>query len=174
MKTDIKSPLIAVLSVYSATNLVEQAAQDGFEEQNAKDPALILERNRKRRQRQCLHWGVYLNEYDSSDDLAIEEANITTNCYVHLLSSYVNGYLNGYRVVAKAGKSPFALQRGLAHADLSANVLKRAYVYGWYSACYDYFRRDIYLDNIEASRYYAFWLSFFIELENGFLYENAK
>jgi hypothetical protein len=83
-------------------------------------------------------------------------------------------------VVAKIRKSPIATRHGLAHANLGANVLRRAYVYGWYSACYDYFRADsrlFYLDNIPSEGdprpFYASWLSFFMELEGRFLRENA-
>ena len=105
---------------------------------------------------------------------------MTTNCYAHLLSSYIKGYRNGYRVVAKTRKSPIVTRHGLAHADLGANVLRRAYVYGWYSACHDYFRSDsrlLCLDNIppegDLRPFYASWLSFFLELEERFLRENA-
>jgi len=179
--SQVAKPLSSViLSVYSETNLVAQAARDGFEEQMARSSDTVLKRNRVRQQRQCEFWGIYRNDGDRHDELAIEEANMTTNCYAHLLSSYIKGYRNGYRVVAKIRKSPIATRHGLAHADLGANVLRRAYVYGWYSACYDYFRADsrlLYLDNIppegDPRRFYAFWLSFFMELEGRFLLENA-
>lgn len=177
----VAKPSISVtLSVYCETNLMDQAARDGFEEQMARSADTVLKRNKVRKQRQCEFWGIYRNDGDLHDDLAIEEASMTTNCYAHLLSSYIKGYRNGYRVVAKIRKSPIATRHGLAHADLGANVLRRAYVYGWYSACYDYFRADsrlLYLDNIppegDPRRFYAFWLSFFMELEGRFLRENA-
>lgn len=176
-----KPPASVMLSVYSETNLVEQAARDGFEEQMARSSDIVLKRNRVRRQRQCEFWGIYRNDEDRHDDLEIEEANMTTNCYAHLLSSYIKGYRNGYLVVSKIRKSPIAIRHGLAHADLGANVLRRAYVYGWYSACYDYFRADsrlLYLDNIpqegDPRPFYASWLSFFMELEGRFLHENAS
>ena len=159
---------------------MDQAARDGFEEQMARSSDTVLKRNRVRKQRQCEFWGVYRNDGEWHDDLASEESNMTTNCYAHLLSSYIKGYRNGYRVVAKIRKSPIATRHGLAHADLGANVLRRAYVYGWYSACYDYFRADsrlLYLDNIppegDPRPFYASWLSFFMELEGRFLRENA-
>lgn len=177
---DAKTPSSVILSVYSETNLVDQAARDGFEEQMARSSDTVLKRNRVRKQRQCEFWGVYRNDGEWHDDLASEESNMTTNCYAHLLSSYIKGYRNGYRVVAKIRKSPIATRHGLAHADLGANVLRRAYVYGWYSACYDYFRADsrlLYLDNIppegDPRPFYASWLSFFMELEGRFLRENA-
>lgn len=173
-------PASAILLVYSETNLVEQAARDGFEEQMARRSDTVLKRNRVRRQRQCEFWGIYRNEENQHDDLDIEEANMTTNCYAHMLSSYIKGYQNGYRVVAKIRKSPIATRHGLAHADLGANILRRAYVYGWYSACHDYFSanyRSPYIGNIPQEGvqrdYYAFLLSFYMELEEKFLNENA-
>ena len=175
-----KPPASVMLSVYSETNLVEQAARDGFEEQMARSSDIVLKRNRVRRQRQCEFWGIYRNDEDRHDDLEIEEANMTTNCYAHLLSSYIKGYRNGYLVVSKIRKSPIAIRHGLAHADLGANVLRRAYVYGWYSACYDFFRADpklLYIDNMppegDPRSFYGFWLSFFVELEERFFCEKA-
>ena len=98
------------------------------------------------------------------------------------MHSYVRGYQNGYRVVTRLGKSPIVrVGHGLATANLGSNMLKRAYAYGWYSACYDYFRADsrlLYLDNIppdgDPRPFYASWLSFFLELEGRFLHENAS
>lgn len=170
----------AALSVYCETNLVDQATRDGFEEQLVRNSDMVLKRNVIRKQRQYEFWGIYLNDGNKPDDLAIEEANMTTNYYAHLLSSYIKGYRNGCRVVAKIRKSPIATRHGLAHADLGANVLRRAYVYGWYSACHDYFSANYkspYIRNTPQEGvqrgYYAFWLSFYMELEGKFLKENA-
>ena len=169
------------LSVYGETNLVDQAFRDGFEERLVKDFETIRVRNVKRKQMQNDFFGLYLCDLNAQDDMMVQEAGITTNCYVHLLHSYVKGYQNGYRVVARLGKSPIVRGgHGLATANLGSNMLKRAYVYGWYSACYDFFHADpklLYIDNIpqegDPRSFYGFWLSFFVELEGRFLYENA-
>lgn len=173
-------PTSVILSVYGETNLVDQAARDGFEEQMVRSANTVLKRNKIRKQRQYEFWGIYRNDTSQYDNLVIEESNMTTNCYSHLLSSYIKGYRNGYRVVAKIRKSPIALGYGLSHANLGANILRRAYVYGWYSACYDYFRADLnlfYLDNIppegDPRSFYGSWLAFFMELEGRFLRENT-
>jgi hypothetical protein len=125
-------------------------------------------------------WGVYRSNGETLDDLTFGEADMTTNCYVHLLSSYVKGYQNGHKVVATIGKSPIVKHRGLAWANLGANVLRRAYVYGWYAACYDYFCADpklLYFENIppegDPRSFYAFWLSFYREVEGRFLHKCA-
>ena len=177
----VKIQATGLLSVYGETNLVAQAFRDGLEEQNMKNPAAIQVRNRIRRQRQMEFWGVYRNNGETYDDLTLgEEANMTTNCYVHLLSSYVKGYQNGHKVVAKLGKSPIVKHRGLAFVNLGAEMLKRAYVYGWYAACYDYFCADpklLYFENVppegDPRSFYAFWLSFYREVEGRFLHKCA-
>ena len=169
------------LSVYGETNLAAQAFRDGFEEWFVKDFETIRGRNIKRKQLQNHFFGLYLDDVNAQDNLTVEEAGMTTNCYVHLLHSYVKGYQNGYRVVTRLGKSPIVRGgRGLATANLGSNMLKRAYVYGWYSACYDFFRADpklLYIDNMpqegDPRSFYKFWLSFFMELEGRFLHENA-
>ena len=169
------------LSVYGETNLVAQALRDGFEGWFVKDLETIRGRNIKRKQLQNHFFGLYLDDVNAQDNLTVEEAGMTTNCYVHLLHSYVKGYQNGYRVVTHLGKSPIVRGgRGLATANLGSNMLKRAYVYGWYSACYDFFRADpklLYIDNMpqegDPRSFYKFWLSFFMELEGRFLRENA-
>ena len=169
------------LSVYGETNLVAQALRDGFEEWFVKDFETIRGRNIKRKQLQNVFFGLYLSDVNAQDNLTVEEAGMTTNCYVHLLHSYVKGYQNGYRVVTRLGKSPIVRGgRGLATANLGSNMLKRAYVYGWYSACYDFFRADpklLYIDNMpqegDPRSFYKFWLSFFMELEGRFLHEKA-
>ena len=169
------------LSVYGETNLAAQAFRDGFEEWFVKDFETIRGRNIKRKQLQNVFFGLYLNDTNAQDNLMVEEAGMTTNCYVHLLHSYVKGYQNGYRVVTRLGKSPIVRDgHVLATANLGSNMLKRAYVYGWYSACYDFFRADpklLYIDNIpqegDPRSFYKFWLSFFMELEGRFLKENA-
>ena len=169
------------LSVYGENNLAAQAFRDGFEEWFVKDFETIRGRNIKRKQLQNVFFGLYLSDVNAQDNLTVEEAGMTTNCYVHLLHSYVKGYQNGYRVVTRLGKSPIVRDgHGLATANLGSNMLKRAYVYGWYSACYDFFRADpklLYIDNIpqegDPRSFYKFWLSFFMELEGRFLRENA-
>ena len=169
------------LLVYGETNLVAQAFRDGFEEWFVKDFETIRGRNIKRKQLQNDFFGLYLSDVNVQDNLTVEEAGMTTNCYVHLLHSYVKGYQNGYRVVTRLGKSPIVRGgHGLVTANLGSNMLKRAYVYGWYSACYDFFRADpklLYIDNMpqegDPRSFYKFWLSFFMELEGRFLHENA-
>ncbi len=169
------------LSVYEETNLVAQAFRDGFEEWLVKDFETIRVRNIKRKQLQNDFFGLYLCDVNAQDNMTVEEDGITTNCYVHLLHSYVEGYKNGYRVVTRLGKSPIVRGgRGLVTANLGSNMLKRAYVYGWYSACYDYFRADsklLYLDNMpqegDPRSFYKSWLSFFMELEGRYLHEKA-
>ena len=169
------------LSVYGETNLVDQAFRDGFEEWLVRDFEAIWGRNIKRKQLQNDFFGLYLCDLNAQDDMMVEETGITTNCYVHLLHSYVKGYQNGYRVVTRLGKSPIVRGgHGLATANLGSNMLKRAYVYGWYSACYDFFRADpklLYIDNMppegDPRSFYGFWLSFFVELEERFFCEKA-
>ena len=169
------------LSVYGETNLVAQAFRDGFEEWLVKDFETIRVRNVKRKKMQNEFFGLYLCDLNAQDDMTVEESSITTNCYVHLLHSYVKGYLNGYQVVTRLGKSPIVRGgHGLVTANLGSNMLKRAYVYGWYSACYDFFRADpklLYIDNMppegDPRSFYGSWLSFFVELEERFLCKNA-
>ena len=168
-----------VLSVYSETNLVDQAVRDGYEEQLARNLDKILARNQMRKQRQLEFWGVY--DMDQQDDTEVEESNITTNCYVHLMSSYAKGYRNGYRVVAKLRDSPIATTYCLASVNLCADMLKRAYVYGWYSACYDYFCSNPKMyrpGEVHSGRdprdYYEYWISLYKTREREFLDWNAK
>lgn len=168
------------LSVYSETNLTGMAARDGFEEGMVRSHDTVLKRNAMRRQRQREFWGVYRDGMGLHDSLTMEEESIATNCYAHLLSSYARGYRNGYQVVARIGKSPISTRHCLAHADLGANALRRAYVYGWYSACHDYFNVNQRLPHAEGvpsdgspRSFYVFWLSFYMDLEREFLRENA-
>ena len=169
------------LMVFEETNLVAQAYRDGYEEGLLRNPDMLLVRNRIRMQRQREFWGLYRDEETLCDDFVRETALIQTNCYVHLLSSYSMGYRNGWRVVTKLKRSPIATYLYLLRPNLSSVMLKRAYVYGWYSACYDFFKAnpDLYyasdvLTGMDPRNFYSVWISAFKRLEGEFMLWNCK
>ena len=175
-------PFSDSLSVFAETNLVDQAFRDGFDEQRVRNPAAILERNRIRKQRQLEFFGLFQNDGDTETDGIHKDTHITTNCYVQLMSSYVKGYQNGYRVVMKLGRPhvPTFYYTGFT-ANLGADAMKRAYVYGWYSAYYDYFCDNsnlYYAQKVQIGRppdsFYAHCISEFKWAEDEFLIECAK
>lgn len=53
--------------------------------------------------------------------------------------AYDSGYRNGNKVICKLERSPVSIGYYLSIPKLSPKKEERAYVYGWYSACYDYF-----------------------------------
>lgn len=169
-------PINCSLSVYSEADLVAQAFRDGFEEQMVREEEAVKTRNEIRKACQRHFWGVFSSELGQNKDTNTDGGLITTNCYVHLLSSYVRGYRNGYRVVAKLKKSPIATCSSIGGVNLSSDPLKRAYVYGWYFACYDFFKTypDVYYANsiqycMDPRIYYWNKISHFRRVEERFL-----
>lgn len=169
------------LSVYGETNLIAQAARDGFEERIVNSPEIILRRNRIRRQRQIEFWGLYASDEIRMDDGILNCTSSATNCYLYLLASYAKGYRNGYRVISKLRKPHVQTYHYTGFKNLSSDVVKRAYVYGWYSACYDFFNdnpdlyhQDRILLGMDPVSFYGYWISSFKKSEDEFLVLNAS
>jgi hypothetical protein len=70
---------------------------------------------------------------------ATTDSGVATNFYSELAASYKSGYKNGWSVVSLLKRSPIATGYYISEPCLGPDAMKRAYVYGWYSACYDYF-----------------------------------
>ena len=169
------------LSVYCETNIVQQAARDGFEEKIVNNSEMICHRNRMRRQLQIEFWGLYSNDREPFANVMPECTDTTTNWYVHLASSYENGYWNGYRVVKKLKRPHVATYHYMGFKNLSSDSIKRAYVYGWYSACYDFFKAnpELYYNNkvlegMDPVFFYWYWISSFKRVEDDFLIWSVK
>lgn len=128
------------LSIYPEISLQDMAFWDGDMEQIVQDVDAVMIRNRERKRRQREYWGRYATDKYEQDDFLCRGKIVTTNCYAHLWAAYACGYSNGYIVVSMKKTSPIATGYYLqGKPSFGANPFRRAYVYGWFSACFDYF-----------------------------------
>ena len=128
------------LSIYPEISLQDMAFWDGDMEQIVQDVDAVMIRNRERKRRQREYWGRYATDKYEQDDFLCRGKIVTTNCYAHLWAAYACGYSNGYIVVSTKKTSPIATGYYLqGKPSFGANPFRRAYVYGWFSACFDYF-----------------------------------
>lgn len=131
---------VASLPAYSETNIVQQAFKDGIDDGAVKDVNVLRRRDQSRRRLQEKFWGCGVaSEEDDPEACATTDGGVATNYYSELAASYTSGYKNGWCVVNRLKKSPISTVIGCGGPYLGPDAMRRAYVYGWYSACHDYF-----------------------------------
>ena len=150
------------LPIYPEISLQDMAFWDGHVEQIVQDVDAVMIRNRERKRRQREYWGRHATDKYEHDDFFCHGKLVTTNCYAYLWAAYACGYTNGYIVVSTTKKSPIATGYYFdVRPSFGANPFRRAYVYGWYSACFDYFtsnpeqREDGVLHGMPPDLFYA-------------------
>jgi hypothetical protein len=136
----VSSQAVASVPVYSETNIVKQAFRDGIDDGTVKDVNVLRRRDQSRRRLQEKFWGCGVaSEEDDPEACATTDGGVATNYYSELAASYTSGYKNGWCVVNRLKKSPISTVIGCGGPYLGPDAMRRAYVYGWYSACHDYF-----------------------------------
>ena len=160
------------LSIYPEISLQDMAFWDGHVEQIVQDVDAVMIRNRERKRRQREYWGHYATDKYEQDDFLCEGKIVTTNCYAYLWAAYACGYSNGYIVVSTKKETPIATGHYFeGKPSFGSNPFRRAYVYGWYSACFDYFisnpepREDGIPHGPPADLFYAHRISFYRRYE---------
>ena len=136
----VSSQAVASLPVYSETNIVKQAFRDGIDDGTVKDIDVLRCRDQSRRRLQEMFWGLGgASVKVKLEACATTDSGVATNFYSELAASYKSGYKNGWSVVWRLKRSPIATGYYCSETYLGSDAMKRVYVYGWYSACYDYF-----------------------------------
>lgn len=134
---DSSIPDISCLSGSCVTGLVRQALMDGILDRNPDSIAVVIDRDEKRRRLQSEFWR---DNYGLTNGVALPYGfPVKTNAYARLSASYEYGYRNARSVVSKLNRSPIPAGYYCAPPKLGANPERRAYVYGWYVGCYDFF-----------------------------------
>lgn len=139
-REDASNRTVISLPAYSETNIVKQAFNDGVDDGTVKDINVLRRRDQSRRRLQEKFWGCGVaSEEDDTEACATTDGGVATNFYSELAASYKSGYKNGWSVVWRLKRSPIATGYYCSETYLGSDAMKRVYVYGWYSACYDYF-----------------------------------
>lgn len=135
---DSSVPDISCLSGSSCvTGLIRQALMDGILDRDPDSIAAVIDRDEKRRRLQSEFWR---DNYGLTNRVALPYGfPVKTNAYARLSASYEYGYRNASGVVSKLNRSPIPAGYYCAPPKLGANPERRAYVYGWYVGCYDFF-----------------------------------
>lgn len=99
---------------------------------------------------------------------------LTSNRFENVESAYVRGRQNAMRVLEKVGESPISCGYYTGVNPLGNDSFQRAYVYGWYYACLDYFAAKLQHgdEDYETLRSYLFYrrtLDDFKRSESGWL-----
>ena len=85
--------------------------------------------------------------------------NLVSNRFDDIESAFACGRQKAMLVLEKVGDSPIALGYYTGMPPLGNDSFQRAYVYGWYCACVDYFATKMQHDdeNLEFYRSYLFY-----------------